>query len=33
MRKDGYSVASDTAGEVVRAVKAELPTAPNGHPH
>ena len=33
VRKDGYSVASDTAGEVVRTVKAELPTAPVGHPH
>ncbi|MGY5054074.1 hypothetical protein ACWDFR_08365 [Streptomyces sp. 900105755] len=32
VRKDGYSVASDTAGEVVRTVKAELPTAPVGHP-
>ncbi|MEU2772101.1 hypothetical protein ABZ646_04050, partial [Streptomyces sp. NPDC007162] len=32
VRKDGYSVASDTAGEVVRTVKAELPTAPAGHP-
>ncbi|MEU0208388.1 hypothetical protein [Streptomyces canus] len=33
VRKDGYSVASDTAGEVVRTVKADLPTAPGGHPH
>ncbi|WP_405506735.1 hypothetical protein [Streptomyces purpurascens] len=33
VRKDGYSVASDTAGEVVRTIKAELPTAPVGHPH
>ncbi|MBZ3906938.1 hypothetical protein [Streptomyces griseiscabiei] len=33
VRKDGYSVASDTAGEVVRTVKAELPTAPASHPH
>ncbi|WP_369188919.1 hypothetical protein [Streptomyces sp. R08] len=33
VRKDGYSVASDTAGEVVRTVKAELPTAPVDHPH
>ncbi|MET9479941.1 hypothetical protein [Streptomyces sp. NPDC006638] len=33
VRKDGYSVASDTAGEMVRTVKAELPTAPVGHPH
>ncbi|WDV32041.1 hypothetical protein OIM90_14135 [Streptomyces sp. AD16] len=33
VRKDGYSVASDTAGEVVRTVKADLPTAPVGHPH
>ncbi|GHB22478.1 hypothetical protein [Streptomyces chryseus] len=33
VRKDGYSVASDTAGEVVRTVKAELPTAPVGHAH
>ncbi|MBZ6290993.1 hypothetical protein KVH30_10760 [Streptomyces olivaceus] len=32
VRTDGYSVASDTAGEVVRTVKAELPTAPVGHP-
>lgn len=32
VRKDGYSVASDTAGKVVRTVKAELPTAPAGHP-
>lgn len=33
VRKDGYSVASDTAGEVVRTVKAELPTAPVGPQH
>ncbi|MDQ0750210.1 hypothetical protein QF034_004441 [Streptomyces africanus] len=33
VRNDGYSVASDTAGDVVRTVKAELQTAPVGHPH
>ncbi|MCZ4507395.1 hypothetical protein O3Q52_04065 [Streptomyces sp. ActVer] len=32
VREDGYSVASDTAGEVVRTVKAELKAAPAGHP-
>ncbi|MBK3573868.1 hypothetical protein JHN63_08560 [Streptomyces sp. MBT65] len=33
VREDGYSVASDTAGEVVRTVKAELRAARTGHPH
>ncbi|MFI5796824.1 hypothetical protein [Streptomyces sp. NPDC051677] len=33
VRQDGYSVASDTAGEVVRTVKAELKAARAGHPH
>jgi len=33
VRKDGYSVASDTAGEVVRTVKAELKAARAGRPH
>ncbi|MBK3569872.1 hypothetical protein [Streptomyces sp. MBT62] len=33
VRKDGYSVASDTAGEVVRTIKAELKAARAGHPH
>ncbi|MGW7540352.1 hypothetical protein ACWGKQ_04400 [Streptomyces sp. NPDC054770] len=33
VREDGYSVASDTAGEVVRTVKAELQAARAGHPH
>ncbi|MFE7274471.1 hypothetical protein [Streptomyces sp. NPDC057623] len=32
VREDGYSVASDTAGEVVRSVKADLRTGPVGHP-
>ncbi|MFE6178403.1 hypothetical protein [Streptomyces sp. NPDC056464] len=32
VRKDGYSVASDTAGEVVRTVKADLEAVPSGHP-
>lgn len=32
VREDGYSVASDTAGEVVRSVKADLRTRPAGHP-
>ena len=32
VREDGYSVASDTAGEVVRTVKADLGTEPAGHP-
>ncbi|WP_427919030.1 hypothetical protein [Streptomyces sp. cg40] len=32
VRKDGYSIASDTAGEVVRTVKAELKAARAGHP-
>ncbi|MFF1306556.1 hypothetical protein [Streptomyces sp. NPDC058307] len=33
VREDGYSVASDTAGEVVRTVKAELKATRAGHPH
>ncbi|WP_406308074.1 hypothetical protein [Streptomyces griseoaurantiacus] len=33
VREDGYSVASDTAGEVVRTVKAELKAARASHPH
>ncbi|MGS2588803.1 hypothetical protein [Streptomyces hebeiensis] len=33
VRKDGYSVASDTAGEVVRSVKADLRAGPADHPH
>ncbi|MEV7680612.1 hypothetical protein AB0O64_19010 [Streptomyces sp. NPDC088341] len=33
VRHDGYSVASDTAGEVVRTIKAELKTARANHPH
>ncbi|MFD4261869.1 hypothetical protein ACFWR9_30670 [Streptomyces sp. NPDC058534] len=33
VRDDGYSVASDTAGEVVRTVKAELKAARADHPH
>ncbi|MFJ5302681.1 hypothetical protein [Streptomyces sp. NPDC088350] len=33
VRKDGYSVASDTAGEVVRTVKAELKAARADHSH
>ncbi|MGI5436757.1 hypothetical protein ACQEV4_04600 [Streptomyces shenzhenensis] len=33
VREDGYSVASDTAGEVVRTVKAELKAARDSHPH
>ncbi|MFI6548195.1 hypothetical protein ACIBO9_33620 [Streptomyces prunicolor] len=33
VREDGYSVASDTAGEVVRTVKAELRAARADHPH
>lgn len=33
VRDDGYRVASDTAGEVVRTVKAELKAARVGHPH
>ena len=33
VREDGYSVASDTAGEVVRAVKADVKAARAGHPH
>ncbi|WP_329260565.1 hypothetical protein OG223_41540 [Streptomyces sp. NBC_01478] len=32
VRENGYSVASDTAGEVVRTVKAELKAARTGHP-
>ncbi|MFF4799917.1 hypothetical protein ACFY1U_16105 [Streptomyces sp. NPDC001351] len=32
VREDGYSVASDTAGEVVRSVKADLRTGPADHP-
>ncbi|MEV1079725.1 hypothetical protein AB0I98_15990 [Streptomyces sp. NPDC050211] len=32
VREDGYSVASDTAGEVVRTVKAELKAARASHP-
>ncbi|MFD0315060.1 hypothetical protein [Streptomyces flavalbus] len=32
VREDGYSVASDTAGEVVRSVKANLRTRPASHP-
>ncbi|MET7483986.1 hypothetical protein [Streptomyces sp. NPDC005538] len=32
VRKDGYSVASDTAGEVVRSVKADLRTELVDHP-
>ncbi|MEU3250187.1 hypothetical protein [Streptomyces sp. NPDC006997] len=32
VREDGYSVASDTAGEVVRGVKANLRTRPASHP-
>ncbi|MEU0444368.1 hypothetical protein [Streptomyces tendae] len=32
VREAGYSVASDTAGEVVRRVKADLRTGPAGHP-
>ncbi|WP_435210681.1 hypothetical protein [Streptomyces sp. bgisy034] len=32
VREDGYSVASDTAGEVVRSVKADLQTEPAGYP-
>ncbi|MFI5880332.1 hypothetical protein [Streptomyces sp. NPDC051554] len=33
VREDGYSVASDKAGEVVRTIKAELKTAHADHPH
>ncbi|WP_406356439.1 hypothetical protein [Streptomyces sp. NBC_00658] len=33
VREDGYSVASDKAGEVVRTVKAELKAARADHPH
>ena len=33
VREDGYRVASDTAGEVVRAVKAELKAARADRPH
>jgi hypothetical protein len=33
VRSDGYSVASDTAGEVVRTIKAELNDARADHPH
>ncbi|XUL89032.1 hypothetical protein ACQ86D_22340 [Streptomyces galilaeus] len=33
VREDGYSVASDTAGEVVRTVKADLKAARAGHSH
>lgn len=33
VREDGYSVASDTAGEVVRAMKADLKAARASHPH
>ncbi|MET7489727.1 hypothetical protein [Streptomyces sp. NPDC005538] len=33
VREDGYRVASDTAGEVVRTVKAELKAARASHPH
>ncbi|WP_405951511.1 hypothetical protein OG588_40025 [Streptomyces prunicolor] len=33
VREDGYSVASDKAGEVVRTIKAELKAARAGHPH
>ncbi|NNN30391.1 hypothetical protein HLK59_08425, partial [Streptomyces sp. S3(2020)] len=33
VRSDGYSVASDTAGEVVRTLKAELSDARADHPH
>ncbi|MFJ3667766.1 hypothetical protein ACIPSE_15075 [Streptomyces sp. NPDC090106] len=32
VRRDGYSVASDTAGAVVRSVKADLRTGPSSHP-
>ncbi|WP_205576213.1 hypothetical protein [Streptomyces europaeiscabiei] len=33
VREDGYSVASDTAGEVVRAIKADPKAARASHPH
>jgi hypothetical protein len=32
VREDGYSVASDKAGEVVRTIKAELKAAHADHP-